>query len=69
MTGSTSGGLKARAMGFDTLIMGGRDSDAFRGLFGIPENEEVMAMIALGYRAADHDRPQRRSLDDVARFY
>lgn len=61
--------LKARAMGFDTLIMGGRDSDALRGLFGIPENEEVMAVIALGYRAADPDRPQRRSLDDVARFY
>ena len=31
--------LKARAMGFDTLIMGMRDADALRGLFSIPSNE------------------------------
>lgn len=41
--------LKARAMGFDTLIMGMRDADALRSLFSIPEDEAVMAVIAIGY--------------------
>ncbi len=61
--------LKARAMGFDTLIMGMRDSDALRSAFGIPESETVMAVIALGYRAAEPTRPDRRPLDDVVKFF
>ena len=61
--------LKARAMGFDTLIMGMRDSDGLRRLFGIPENETVMAVISLGYRASEPNRPARRELDDVVKFF
>lgn len=61
--------LKARQMGFDTLIMGGRDADAIRTLFGIPESETVMAVIALGYRAADPQRPARKPLDEIVKFF
>jgi nitroreductase len=61
--------LKARAMGFDTLIMGMRDKDAIRACFDIPENETIMAVIALGYRAQEPNRPQRRPLEDVVRFF
>ena len=61
--------LKARAMGFDTLIMGMRESDKLRALFDIPENEAVMAVIALGYRAQDPNTPQHRPLDEVVKFY
>lgn len=61
--------LKARAMGFDTLIMGGRDADAIRRIFDIPEEETVMAVIALGYRATDPKRPARKPLDEILRFY
>ncbi len=61
--------LKARAMGFDTLIMGMRDADKLRELFTIPENETVMAVIALGYRATDPRHPNHRPLDDVVKFY
>ena len=61
--------LKARAMGFDTLIMGMRDADELRKLFDIPENETIMAVISLGYRAGEPNRPERRSLDDIAKFY
>lgn len=61
--------LKARAMGFDTLIMGGRDSEALRALFGIPEGEEVMAVIALGHRAGDPVKPTRKPLDEIAKFF
>ena len=61
--------LKARAMNFDTLIMGMRDADALRKLFEIPENETVMAVISLGYRAGEPNRPERRPLDEVVKFY
>ena len=61
--------LKARAMGFDTLIMGMRDADKLRELFAIPGNETVMAVIALGYRAEEPTRPERKSLDDMVKFY
>ena len=61
--------LKARAMGFDTLIMGMRDADALRELFNIPQNETVMAVIALGYRAGEPVYPVRRPLDDIVKFF
>ncbi|MBQ6965392.1 MAG: nitroreductase family protein [Bacteroidaceae bacterium] len=61
--------MKARAMGFDTLIMGMRDADGLRALFSIPENETIMAVISLGYRAEEPNRPDRRPLDDIVRFF
>ena len=61
--------LQARAMGFDTLIMGMRDADKLRQLFNIPENEALMAVIALGYRAAQPVQPRHRPFDDVVKFY
>ena len=60
--------LKAREMGFDTLIMGMRDADAIRAEFDIPETEAVMAVIALGYRAGEPQRPERKPLEDVVKF-
>ena len=61
--------LKARAMGFDTLIMGMRDADELRKLFDIPENETIMAVISLGYRVGEPNRPERRPLDDIVKFF
>jgi len=61
--------LKARAMGFDTLIMGMRDADELRKLLDIPENETIMAVISLGYRAGEPNRPERRPLDDIVKFF
>lgn len=61
--------LQARAMGFDTLIMGMRDANKLRSLFNIPENEAVMAVIALGYRKNQPVQPRHKQLDDVVKFY
>ena len=60
--------LAARAKGYDTLIMGMRDSDELRKLFNIPAGEEVMAVISLGYRASEPNRPTHRPLDEIAQF-
>lgn len=61
--------LKARAMGFDTLIMGMRDADKLRSLFAIPEGETVMAVISLGYRKGEPVQPRHRPLDDMVKFF
>ena len=61
--------LKARAMGFDTLIMGMREADKLRELFDIPEEEAVMAVIALGYRAQEPNTPAHRPLDEIVKFF
>jgi nitroreductase len=61
--------LKARAMGFDTLIMGMRYADQLRTLFDIPEEEIILAVIALGYRAQEPNTPVHRPLDEIAKFY
>ena len=61
--------MKARAMGFDTLIMGMRDADKLRELLSIPENETVMAVISLGYRAGEPTRPGHRNLDEILKFF
>lgn len=61
--------LKARAMGFDTLIMGMRDSDGLRQVLGIPENETIMAVIALGYRAENPREPAHKPLDEFIKFF
>ena len=61
--------LKARAMGFDTLIMGMRESDSLRQVFNIPAEETVMAVLALGYRKEEPKQPQHRPFDDVVKFF
>ena len=61
--------LKAREQGFDTLIMGMRDADGLRQLFGIPETEQIMAVISLGRRGSDPRRPDRKPIDDIVSFY
>ena len=60
--------LAAADMGYDTLIMGIRDAEAIRRLLDIPENEQIMSVIAMGRRGkAPAPRP-RKALDEVARF-
>lgn len=57
--------LKARDMGLDTLIMGLRDADGLRRVMEIPETEEIMAVIALGYRDTDPATPRRKAVEEV----
>ena len=60
--------LKAREMGLDTLIMGIYQEAEVRAFCRIPPEEELMAVIAVGYRA---DRPalnKRRQPEEISRF-
>ena len=60
--------LAAKDMGYDTLIMGMRDSDAIRRIVGIPGNEEILSVIAIGKRAEDPSVRPRKEFDEVVRF-
>ncbi len=61
--------LAARAAGFDTLIMGGRDAEGLRSLLGIPETEEIMTAIAIGVRASEPRFAERPAVEKVVKFY
>ena len=61
--------LAARNAGYDTLIMGIRDGAAIRARLEIPENEELMSVIAIG-KAAEEPAPRpRKELDEVVKFF
>ena len=61
--------LAARDRGYDTLIMGIRNADAIRAKLGIPANEEIMSVIAVGKRGAEPTVRPRKDLGEVVRFY
>ncbi len=61
--------LAARNAGYDTLIMGIRDADIIRDKLHIPENEEIMSVIAVGKRSVEPSMRPRKELDDVVRFF
>ena len=61
--------LAARNVGYDTLIMGIRDADIIRAKLNIPENEEIMSVIAIGKRSAEPSMRPRKELDEVVRFF
>ena len=61
--------LAARDLGFGTLIMGIRDADRIREKLGIPENEGIMSVIAVGKPAeAPAPRP-RKDPGEVIKFF
>ena len=61
--------LKAAELGIDSLIMGIRDGAAIRELLSIPEEEEVMAVIALGYAASEPTFFPRKPLEVISKKF
>ena len=61
--------LAAADRGLDTLIMGIRDAGAIRRILSIPENEQIMSVIAVGRRAQESPVRGRKPLEEVAKFY
>lgn len=61
--------LKAKDMGFDTLIMGLRDADGLHNLLSIPSDEAVTSVMALGYAKDRPRRPERKELYEIVKFF
>lgn len=60
--------LKARELGYDTLIMGLRDVDALKRLFAIPDDEAIMSVIAVGKRNSTPEKPIRNDIDKILKL-
>lgn len=61
--------LAAKDAGYDTLIMGLRDAAAIREMLSIPENEEIMSVIAIGKQAKEPSLRPRKDPDEVMKFF
>ena len=61
--------LKAADLGLDTLIMGIRNADAIRSRLNIPENEEIVSVIAVGYRKEEPVFRKRLEAETVLKLY
>ena len=61
--------LKAADIGLSTLIMGLREADKLRELLDIPDTETIVAVIAVGKADESPNRPPRKELDEIARFF
>lgn len=61
--------LKATDLGLDSIVLGLRDAEAIRTLLGLPEEEVVVSVIGIGYRSKDSNRPPRKAVAEVAKFY
>lgn len=61
--------LRAKELGLDTLIMGIRNAGRLRALLHIPEDQEIVSVIAVGYGAAEPPMPPRKPVDQTAVFF
>lgn len=61
--------LKAREIGYDTLIMGIRDISKLKAEFDIPESQEIVSIISVGVRENDAARPKRKAPEDITKFF
>lgn len=61
--------LKAKECGLDTLVMGIRDADKLREVLSVPESQEIVSVISVGYRDIEPPMPKRKAVEDIVRFY
>lgn len=57
--------LKAKELGYDTLIMGLRDEKELRKIFNIPDDEIMLPVIAIGKRKENPALRPRKQLNEV----
>ncbi|MCQ2411685.1 MAG: nitroreductase family protein [Sphaerochaetaceae bacterium] len=57
--------LKAKDMGFDSLVMGIRDAEKLRQAFEIPQDQMVVSVIALGKGAGEPVLRTRKCVEEV----
>lgn len=57
--------LAAKNRGLDSLVIGIRDAEKIRAILGIPAEETIVSVVALGKGAQSPAKPPRRAVKDV----
>lgn len=60
--------LAAWDQGLGTVIMGVFDEDGIAGLLRIPEDQELSALIAIGYPDIEPSAPKRKSVENLLQY-
>ncbi|MDE6700586.1 MAG: nitroreductase family protein, partial [Acetatifactor sp.] len=60
--------LAAYEQGLGTVIMGLYDEADIVKLLEIPENQELVALIAIGYPAESPEAPKRKTVADLLSY-
>ena len=60
--------LAAKELGLGTVIMGIFDEDGISDLLHIPEDQELAALIAIGYPDMDPEAPMRKPVDTLLQY-
>lgn len=60
--------LAAHDLGLSTVIMGVFDRKGLQEYLALPQDQELMALIALGYPADQPDAPRRKDVDTLLSF-
>lgn len=60
--------LAATELGLGTVIMGTFDEDGIAKFIGLPENEEMIALVACGYANEAPKAPRRKEVAEILRF-
>jgi len=60
--------LAANALDIGTVILGIFDPVKIKNMLTIPESEELVVLVACGYKNTDAQMPQRRPLEDILRI-
>ena len=60
--------LAAKNRGWDSLILGIRDAEKIKALMGIPDDETVTAVIALGKAAGAVAKPPRKQVGEALKL-
>ena len=60
--------LAAHAQGVGTVMMGIYDAPYIQKKLGIPQNEEVAVLLAVGYEKFTPEAPTRKTAEEVLRF-
>ena len=61
--------LKATELGLGSIVLGLRDAEAIRSLLNLPDEEVVVSVIGIGYRTKESNRPPRKTISEIAKFY
>lgn len=61
--------LYAHSLGYSTLIMGLFDEAGLRSYLGVPDDEDIVIVLALGKKDIEPKMPERKRIEEVLKIF